>query len=133
LTLSFSSSIFLLSETLAAQFFTFPILIYNFGQIPLVGPLANVFIVPLLPMITILGFIFAFFGIFSYFLGQILAFPVWLLLTYILKIVGLSSKIPFAILTFKNVHWSFLLISYFCLGMVTWWIQKEQRLKFLQY
>ena len=47
-----------LSATLAAQIFVFPILIYNFGQISIISPLTNIFILPLIPVITILGFIF---------------------------------------------------------------------------
>ncbi|MFQ6050039.1 MAG: ComEC/Rec2 family competence protein, partial [Candidatus Paceibacterales bacterium] len=122
-----------LASTLAAQFFTFPILIYNFGQIPLVGPLANIFIIPLLPIITILGFIFSFLGIIFQPLGQTLSWPAWLLLTYILKIIDFSAKIPFATLTFENAHWVWLLISYLILGFVTWRLQESQKLKFLNY
>lgn len=122
-----------LASTIAAQFFALPVLIYNFGQIPLIGPLANVFIVPLLAMITILGFIFSFLGIFSYALGQILSFPAWLLLTYIFKIIDLSSKIPYATLTFKNVSFVWILVSYTILGFVVWRLQEKQKLKFLNY
>jgi len=120
-----------LSSTLSAQFFTFPILIYNFGQISLISPLTNIFIIPLLPIITILGFIFSFLGIIFQPLGYFLSWPTWLLLTYILKIIDLSSKIPY--LTFKNVHWIFLLISYLILGFITWKAREKQKLKFLQY
>jgi competence protein ComEC len=52
-----------LAATLAAQAFVLPLLIYNFGQIPLIGPISNVFIVPLLALITILGFFLAILGI----------------------------------------------------------------------
>ena len=114
-----------LASTLAAQFFVFPLLIYNFGQIPLMGPLANILIVPLLPLITILGFIFSFLGIFFQLIGQIISWPAWLLLTYILKVIDLFSKIPLATLTFENVPWIFLLISYLILGLITWRLQEK--------
>jgi competence protein ComEC len=122
-----------LSSTLSAQFFTFPILIYNFGQISLISPLTNILIIPFLPIITILGFIFSFLGIIFQPLGYFLSWPTWLLLTYILKIIDLSSKIPFASLTLKNVHWIFLLISYVILSFITWRAQEKQKLKFLEY
>jgi len=122
-----------LAATLAAQFFTFPILIYNFGQISLISPLTNILIVPLLSIITILGFIFSFLGIIFQPLGQILSWPAWLFLTYILKIIDLSSKIPFTNFTFQNVSWIFLLISYLILGFITWRLQEREKLKFLQY
>jgi len=122
-----------LSSTISAQFLTFPILIYNFGQISLISPFINILIVPLLPTITILGFIFSFIGIIFQPLGWILSFPAWLLLTYLLKIIGFFSKISFAFLTLKNVHWIFLLISYLTLGLLTWRLQESQKLKFLKY
>ena len=122
-----------LSSTLSAQFFTFPILIYNFGQISLISPLTNILIIPFLPIITILGFIFSFLGIIFQPLGYFLSWPTWLLLTYILKIIDLSLKIPFSYLTFKNVHWIFLLISYLILGGLVFWLNQKRKLKFLQY
>lgn len=122
-----------LAATLAAQFFTFPILIYNFGQISLISPLTNILIVPLLSIITILGFIFSFLGIIFRSIGQILSWPAWLFLTYILKIIDLSSKILFTNLTLQNVSWIFLLISYLILGLITWRLQEKQKLKFLKY
>jgi competence protein ComEC len=121
-----------LSATLAAQFFTLPILIYNFGQIPLVGPLSNIFIVPLLSLITILGFVLAFLGAIYLPLAKIISFPLWIVLTYILKIIDFSSKIPYATVPFKNVSFVWLLIFYLILGFLVWKLQEKQKLKFLQ-
>jgi competence protein ComEC len=121
-----------LSATLAAQIFVFPILIYNFGQISIISPLTNIFILPLIPVITILGFIFSFIGIFWQGLAQILSWPTWLGITYILKIVDLSSKISWASLTFQNVPWIFLIISYLILTIIVWRLQENRKLKFLK-
>jgi len=122
-----------LTSTFSAQIFTLPILIYNFGQISLISPIVNIFILPFLPMITILGFIFSFLGIFSQILGQILSWPAWLILTYILKTINFFSKISFANLTLKNVSWIWLVISYLILGLITWRLNEKQKLKFLSY
>jgi len=119
--------------TFSAYLFTLPILIYNFGYISLVAPLVNILIIPLLYWIMVFGFIFASFGIISPFLGWILSFPAWFLLTYLTKVVDFFSKLPWAYKTFENVNWIFLLISYLILGFVTWRIQEKQKLKFLQY
>jgi competence protein ComEC len=122
-----------LSATLAAQIFVFPILIFNFGQISIISPLTNIFILPLIPIITILGFIFSFIGIFWQSLAQILSWPSWLGISYILKIVDFSSKISWASLTFQNVPWIFLIISYLILTIIVWRLQESQKLKFLKY
>lgn len=83
-----------LSTTLAAQIFTLPILIYNFGYFSLISPVANILIVPVLAPITILIFIFGFLGmIFSGF-GWILSWPVWFFLSYIVKTIDFFPGFP---------------------------------------
>ncbi|MBZ1345185.1 MAG: ComEC family competence protein, partial [Candidatus Nealsonbacteria bacterium] len=84
----------LLAMTLSAQIFTLPILIYNFGYFSLIAPLTNILIVPLLPWLMIIGFIFTLSGIFWQTLGWIFSLPNWLLLTFIVKIVDWFSQIP---------------------------------------
>jgi competence protein ComEC len=113
-----------LASTLSAQIFTFPILIYNFGQISLISPLSNVLILPILPTITILGFIFSFFGIIFEPIGYFLSFPCWLLLSYLLKVVDFCSKIPYSFLTLK-VNFIFLLISYSILIPLALYLNKK--------
>lgn len=81
-----------LAMTLAAQIFTLPILIYNFGYFSKVAVLTNVLIVPLLAYLMGLGFIFILAGLIFQPLGWLLSWPIWLLLTYITKIVEFFSK-----------------------------------------
>lgn len=121
-----------LSTTIAAQVFTLPILVYNFGYIPLVSPITNILIVPFLAPITVFIFVFGTLGMILWPLGYILSWPTWLSLTYITKIIDSFSQIPFASLTLK-IHWVFLIISYLILGFVVWRLQQRGRLKFLQY
>ncbi len=122
-----------LSGTLAAQIFTLPILIYNFGQISIISLLANILILPLLPAITILGFIFSMIGMVWELLGQFLSWPAWFMLSYLIKIIDWFSKISWANLIFQNVSIFFLLFCYFVLALIIWRIQESQKLKFLQY
>ena len=122
-----------LSATVSAQIFTLPILVYNFGYIPITSPITNILIVPFLAPITILIFIFALSGmIFSVF-GWILFWPTWLALTYITIIIDQFSKLPFTSLKVENIHWIWLIISYLILVFLTWRIQEKQKLKFLNY
>jgi len=122
-----------LSATLSAQVFTLPILIYNFGYIPLISPITNILIVPFLAPITILIFIFGFGGIIFYSLGFILSLPTWLVLTYLTKVIDIFSQFPFASLKIENVSWVFLVIAYLILGIIIWRLQESQKLKFLKY
>ena len=122
-----------LSATLSAQIFTLPILIYNFGYIPVFSLITNILILPLIPTITILGFIFSFLGIFWLGIAQILSWPTWLGLSFILKLIDIFTKIPFSSLIFKNIHWIFLIVFYLILGIIVWQLQEKQKLKFLNY
>jgi len=121
------------STTIAAQIFTLPILVYNFGYIPLVSPLTNILIVPFLAPITILIFIFGFLAILLWPLGYLLSWPTWFFLTYIINIVDFFSRLPFASLALKNLHWFWLIISYLILGIATLRLQEKRKLKFLNY
>ncbi len=118
-----------LAMTLSAQVFTLPILIYNFGYMSAVAPLTNVLIVPILPFIMGLGFLFGLAGMIFQSLGWILSWPVWLLLTYLTKLVDWFSQIPFASLTIENLHWIWLIIAYLILGYITWRLNKKSRLR----
>jgi len=121
-----------LSATLAAQCFTLPILIYNFGRISLISPLVNLFIVPLITMVTILGFILSFIGLISTFLGIAFSFPVWLILTYIFKIVDIFSNISFANIILENVSFVWVVISYIFFGLLIWRRQEVQKSKYFR-
>ncbi len=122
----------LLSLTFSAQIFTLPILIYNFGYFSLVSPITNILIVPFLPYIMLSGFIFGLSGIIFQPLGFVLSFPVWFLLTYLIKIVDWFSSFPFASLTLE-ISWFWLVIFYLILALIAWRLQKKQKLKFLNY
>ena len=122
----------IISMTLAAQIFTLPILVYNFGRISLVAPLTNLLIIPVLYWIMLFGFMFVLAGIIWQFLGWIFSFPCYFLLTYLTKMIDLFSK-PWAAKTFDNIHWFWLIISYLVLGFLVWWLKKRERLKFLKY
>lgn len=115
----------ILAMTFSAYLFTLPILVYNFGYVSLVSPLTNLLIVPLLYWIMLFGLIFALTGIFWQFLGWILSFPCFFLLTYLTKIVDLFSKFPLAFQKLENVHWVWLIISYLILGFITWRLQEK--------
>jgi competence protein ComEC len=116
--------------TVSAYVFTLPILIYNFGQISSVGLLVNLLIVPFVYWITILGFIFVLIGLFWQSLAWFLSFPVWLLLTYIIKIVDLFSQ-PWLAKNIENVHWFWLLPSYLFLAVFVYHLKSKKKSKII--
>ena len=122
-----------LSATLSAQIFTLPILVYNFGQIPIFSFLPNILVVPVLAPLTILIFIFGISGAIFLPFGFLFYLPTWFSLTYIVKVIDFFSKIPLSLLQFNGVHWFWLIISYLILGYSAFLLKKRQGLKFLQY
>ncbi len=116
----------IVAMTLAAQIATLPILIYNFGRVSFISPLANVLIVPALPYIMGAGFIFSLGSVLWLSLGKILIWPVWLLFAYITKLVELLSKIPFAGKEISNIHWVWLVSYYILLIGFLWWYRKHK-------
>ncbi len=122
----------ILAMTLSAQVFTLPTLIYNFGYISFVAPITNILIIPLLYWIMLFGFLFALLGVIWQPLGWIFSLPTWFLLTYLVKIVDIFSKLLFAFKALE-ISWLWLAISYLILGLITWRLQENQKLKFLKY
>lgn len=79
----------ILGTTLSAQLAVFPFIAYYFGQISLIAPIANLLVLPVIPVAMLFGFL----GIM---LGSFFAWPAWLFLAYVIKMVEILSSIPFA-------------------------------------
>ena len=122
----------IISVTFAAQLFTLPIIVYNFGNISLVSPITNILILPIIPLLTVLGFLVSVFGIFSNILGFIFSLPCWFLLMYFEKVLDIFSK-PWAVKTLSHISWMWLAIYYFILAVVIFYLNKKQKPKFLGY
>lgn len=86
--------------TLAAQIFTVPIIFIYFKQISLISPLANLLVSEMIAPLMIFGFLTAFLGKISYFLGLIPSYICYGLLTYMVWVINMLAKIPFAYFAF---------------------------------
>ena len=122
----------LLAMTFAAQIFTLPILIYNFGYLSLVSPITNILIGPILPYLMGAGFLFLLAGILWQPLGFIFSLPVFLLLSYLTSIVDFFSQISWASKTLK-ISWFWLPVWYLILFLLLLRFTQKEKLKFLNY
>lgn len=102
----------ILAMNFSAQLFTLPVLIYNFGYVSLISVITNILVLPVIPLLLALGFIFLIAGSLWSFLGLILVFPMSLLANYMILITEIFSKIPFAIVEIKNIPIVFFLAFY---------------------
>jgi competence protein ComEC len=82
--------------TLSAQIFTLPVILYNFHRVSIIAPLANLLIEWTIQPIMILGFATAIIGLLWQPLAYIPAWLSWVPLTYLVIVVELLAKVPFA-------------------------------------
>ena len=83
-------------ETMAAEIMTIPLVMYIFGQVSLVGLLANLLVAFFIPMAMLLSFIAGLAGMLVPLLAGWFAWPAQLLLTYMLDTAVLLSRLPHA-------------------------------------
>jgi competence protein ComEC len=81
-------------ESLCAEAMTLPLILYIFGQMSLVSLLANVLVTALIPLAMLLSFVAGLAGMIMGSVSGWFAWPARLLLTYMLDVVNLLSRIP---------------------------------------
>lgn len=91
-----------LSSTLAAQLFILPIIIFYFGRLSIVSPIANLLILPLVPFIMFSSSLIAGLGFFSLSLARFFSSAPSLLLSYLINVSTFLSKISYASLFLKK-------------------------------
>lgn len=102
--------------TLAAQTFTWPLVLYYFHIFSFISPLANLAILPFTTGTLIFGFLLAIFGAWPI-LADLLAWPLFLGLRAISQIAKFLAQIPFAYIELKS--FSVLALALSLLAMLT--------------
>jgi len=98
--------------TLSATIFTLPLILFQFGRLSIVALVVNVLILPVIPISMGLGFGAGLLSSIWMPLGKIFAWAVWLILTYIIRIVELFSMVPFASIIIPELSWVMLVFGY---------------------
>jgi len=110
-----------LVATFAAQVLTLPLILYQFGNLSLVSPLANVVIVPVVPFAMGLGALALIGGLLWLPLGQWLALGAWLPLTWIAESARLLATPRWAAVQIPPFPLWLLLAGYTLLALHWWW------------
>lgn len=118
--------------TLSAQIITLPIILYHFGQVSLVAPIANLFALPVVGVLTVLGFLLAIFASILPPLGFIFAVPCWFFLDYFIKVLGFFSQ-PWAAKAVSDMSWIWIVVYYVALIVLIKFFKKYQKPKFLGF
>ncbi len=119
----------IITVTLAAQVLTLPIIALNFHQVSIVSPLVNVLVLFLLPFIMAGGMLAAVISLIFTELAWLFFAPVYLMLKYLLWIIEISLKLPFAYLEVNYIWAGWVVLFYAVAGWIIWWYNnnKERR------
>lgn len=120
-----------LATTLAAEIFTLPLLIYNFGYVPFYAPITNLLVEPIVFFVTVYGFIMAIAAAINSVLGWLLFFPMWLALSYLLGAAEFFSALPYAAINFQ-IDFIWLAVSYVFLAVAAWRAKENEKQDFLK-
>jgi len=108
-----------LTATLAAQILALPIILYQFGNLSLIAPLANILLVPAVPYAMLLGTVALIAGLIWLPLGQWLALVVWLPLSWLTEGARLLAQLPYAALQLPPFP-LWLLLGYYIIVVGGW-------------
>lgn len=121
------------SEALAASFsaiiFTLPLVVFKFGRISLIAPLTNLLVIPVVPLIMILGLAALAIGSVWLAAAKILGYALWFLISYVTNTAELLAALPFAHYSVEiskiPLAWLWLILAYLILFTFVFWLVKK--------
>lgn len=116
-------------ETIAAHLVTLPLIAMSFGVISHVAIIANMLIVPLVPIAMLLTFIVGIVGLAVPVLSELVGYPVSWLLGYMTNTATFLSELPWAQTEIEPSPW--MIIGYVVVLLVACvWMQRKTNLSF---
>lgn len=101
--------------TFATQFFVLPLILYHMGSVSLIGFIANIFVLPVVPIAMLaVALVAVFAGV--PLVGSALSFVAYAILAYVVTAVEVFARVPFASLSEISFPLWMLVASYFLLG-----------------
>ncbi|GAB4446919.1 MAG: ComEC/Rec2 family competence protein [Chloroflexi bacterium OHK40] len=113
-----------LTATLAAQVLTLPLILYQFGNLSLVAPLANVLLVPVVPYSMLFGTVALLGGLIWLPLGQWLAVGAWLPLTWLAEGARLLAAPRWAAVQVP-IFPLWMLLAFYATVALAWWARRS--------
>lgn len=115
-----------LIETLCAQFATLPLILYLFGTLPVLSVIANLLVVPFIPLVMLLTFAAGAAALAAPMIGQVIGVPAWLLLSYVITlseylaaVSWASFRLPFSLVSMLVAYGMLVLV---CISL---WIKTK--------
>lgn len=114
------------SMTLSAQIFVLPLVVFYFGRLSLVSPIANLVVLPFIPWIMLFGFLSGIANFLSGWLGSFFGFGAYILMKFVVFIIKLFASLPFAAIKIEWFGFWASVVYYFLL----WRLLKRWGIKF---
>jgi competence protein ComEC len=117
-------------ETTAAQLMTLPIILFSFGRLSVIALVANMLVVPPVPLAMLCSFIAGIAGAVATPLAGWVAWPATLIMTYMVDVVALLARVPHASTEVYIRLWH-LVVCYGLLSLmvVLWWRKTPKSVK----
>lgn len=115
--------------TLAAQLATLPLLVYYFGQVSIIAPLANILVVGLVPFAMLTGFLAVVFSFISINFGIIIGSIANFLLSYTIFIAEKLGELSWAAVALPKLSPTIIAFSYVFLYYVSYGLRKRIKIK----
>lgn len=128
---SFLSWRSILATTLSAQLAVLPLIILRFGYFPVVSPLSNIFILSLIPVTMLLGFLTGVLGFVFSGLAGVFGFLPYLLLKAEILIISFFGSLKFAIISLDKIREWIFWLAVGAVILLFIYIQKR-KLKYLE-
>ncbi len=113
-----------LAATLAAQIGVVPITLYYFNNLSIISVVSNLLVVPMVQIITIIGFIMVFAGLININLAVLIGYINNTFLSFVLFVTETSSKVPFASIKLPTPPIWMILIYY--VGIIYLFMGRER-------
>ncbi|MDO8561052.1 MAG: ComEC/Rec2 family competence protein [bacterium] len=111
-------------STLSAQVLVLPLLLHSFGRLSLVSPVANLLVLPVVPLEMLLSFITGFLGFFFTPLAVVVGWAGWAVAHYQLWAIGLLSRVPAASLMIGKMSGAVVFMFY---AVILYWLWKKTK------
>lgn len=112
-----------LGETISAQIVTAPLLMYSFGYFSNVALIANLFVLPLIPLAMLLTFVAGISGYIAPWLAEVVALPAQWLLDYMVWVAMTTAGQSWALTEFDMPLWG-VGVCFAVIMLACWYMQK---------
>jgi competence protein ComEC len=122
----------ILGLTISAQIFVLPVIFMNFGRLSIISLLANVLILPVVPLTMLLGFIAVIFKLIFPILSAAFAWLAYLPLKYEVATINFLASLPWSSVQIEKFAWYWAAVWYILLMRIIFIWRKNKRQLALQ-